>query len=148
MSGLLVALDIEGLDAVRGRIEGLTRYELADLAFDLGALLESSTKERIATDKKSPDGQSWAPWSEAYGATRGGHHSLLVSDGSLRDSVQSFSSGREVRVGSNLVYAAIHHFGGEEVDMNIPARPWLGLSRADEEDIRDLVVGDMREVLQ
>lgn len=39
---------------------------------------------------------------------------------------------RETEVGLNLVYGAIHQFGGAEVGIPIKPCPYLGLSAADE----------------
>ena len=149
MAGVTHFLELENYNQVMDRLHGLGVWEREALAFDMGAILESSTKERIATEKASPAGDPWVPWSEAYDETRNHDvHSLLVSEGDLLDSVQNYSTGTTVRVGSNLVYAAIHHFGGEEVDSAIPERPYLGLSAEDEEEIRALVIGDVKERMQ
>ena len=51
-------------------------------------------------------------------------------------------------MGSNLVYAAIHQMGGKEVGQNIPARPYLGVSRDDEDDLRRLVTGHLKGLFQ
>ena len=58
----------------------------------------------------------------------------------------------ELRVGSNLVYAAIHQFGGTP-DMHpgpaaIPARAYLGLSDADVVEIEDELEHWIAGVLQ
>ncbi len=148
MSGLTLDLAIDGIPGVLGQLSGLTDLERSDLAFNIGALLESSTKRRIADEKSAPDGTPWVPWSEAYDDTREEHHSLLVGEGNLLDSVQNYSAGAEARVGTNLVYGAIHHFGGEEVGSNIPARPYLGLSANDRAEIMALVTGEIEERVQ
>lgn len=148
MSGLTFALDIKGVPAVTGMLGRLARLDIEELAFNVGALLESSTKRRIADEKTAPDGTPWEPWSEDYAATRSGGHSLLMSEGDLLDDVQNRSEGDEARVGTSLVYGAIHQFSGEEVGMNIPARPYLGLSDRDRDDIDDLAVGELREIVQ
>lgn len=46
----------------------------------------------------------------------------------------AFSCGM-MEVGLNLVYGAIHQFGGEEAGrLGLPARPYLGLSAEDDLD--------------
>lgn len=141
MVGVAYSLESRGLDQA---LTGLARWSgnvaarrlrLADAA---GALLESGVKRRIADEKTDPDGAPWATWSEEYGATRRTGQSILRGEDDLLDSIQSLTSSAEVQVGSNLVYAAIHQFGGEDVDIAIPARPYLGLSSDDEHDLRDL----------
>ena len=120
---------------------------MAGLTDAAGAILESSTRDRFEI-KSAPDGAAWVPWSEAYDDTREDHHSLLVEEGDLRDSIASYSTGVEVHVGSNLIYAAHHHFGGDEIGSGIPARPYLGISDEDEIDLADLVTGKLKELLQ
>jgi phage gpG-like protein len=39
---------------------------------------------------------------------------LLFSEGGLDDSNQALAAGDEAEVGTNLVYGAIHQFGGAE----------------------------------
>lgn len=148
MAGLTFALDVRGVPAVTGMLGRLSRLDMGELAFNIGALLESSTQRRIADEKTAPDGTPWEPWSEDYAATRSGRHSLLVYEGDLRDSIQNVSTADEAIVGTNLVYGAIHQFGGEEVGKSIPARPYLGLSDRDREDIDDLVIGELREIVR
>jgi len=148
MSGLLYDFSVEGIDQTVGRLTGLTELEFSELAFNLGALLESSTKRRIDAEKQAPDGEAWVPWSEAYDETRGEQHSLLVGENDLLESVQNYSTGSTVEVGTPLIYGAIHQFGGADVESNIPARPYLGMSEEDARAIETLVLGEAREALQ
>ena len=146
MAGVTATLITEGLDAAIKRLSRLNGFKMAELTDAAGAILESSTRDRFDT-KAAPDGAAWVPWSEAYDETREAHHSLLVGEGDLCDSIASYSIGGEVHVGSNLVYAAHHHFGGDEIGSGIPARPYLGVSSEDERDIADLVTGKLEELL-
>ena len=148
MAGLTTSLTTLGLEDAIRRLSRLEGFAMAELADDAGAILESSTRDRFDT-KLAPDGTPWEPWSEAYDETRNhGVHSLLVEEGGLRDSIASYSSGAEVEVGSNLIYAAHHHFGGDEIGSGIPARPFLGISDQDESDLRELVTGRQEDLLQ
>lgn len=138
MAGTGIRIELQGLphiDAVLGR---LANADLRPLLDALGAEVETQTRRRISEEKTSPDGTPWTPWSESYAATRHGGQSLLQSEGHLRDSIQYqllSDNEAEVAAGSNLAYAAIHQFGGEEVGKNVPARPYLGLSDADVDDL-------------
>lgn len=133
MAGTFLELQIAGvaeaiaallaLDAPARQAEGLAIT---------GGLIEMQTKHRIAAEKSAPDGTPWAPWSDDYATSRHRGHSLLVGDGHLLGSINWQDQGDQIEVGSNLVYAAIHQFGGTP-DMApgpraIPARPYLGLS--------------------
>ena len=46
-----------------------------------------------------------------------------------------------VETGSNLVYAALHQFGGEEVGIPVEAREHLGISLENEREL-DAVLDD------
>ena len=97
---------------------------------------------------------------------RGG--GTLTDTGRLRGSISRSVSGPEVAVGTNLVYAAIHHFGGTIVpkeaggvlaftgadgesaavkSVTLPARPWLEIDAVAEADIADVVAEYLRKAL-
>ncbi|MGR3501604.1 phage virion morphogenesis protein [Pseudaestuariivita sp.] len=141
-----VAIETQGLDLAIGTLIGLSRADYVDLTFQVGQFLEGSTKARFA-DEESPDGDPWADWSPDYAASRHRGQSLLQAEGDLLDSVANRSQGTVARVGTPLIYGAIHQFGGDEVEINIPARPYLGVSDDDEAEIRELVTGEWRGLL-
>lgn len=114
----------------------------SELLENVGALVESQTRQRIQEDKIGPDGQAWAEWSERYGRTRNSGQSLLQSEGDLLDSIQYLVGRDVVEVGSNLIYAATHQYGDDA--RGIPARPYLGLSDEDERELDEL----LRDVVQ
>ena len=147
MTGVVVKTDVSVAARALGR---LNDAQLAQLMYEVGALIEDQTKLRIADEKTSPEGEAWAPWSAGYAATRNTRnsrrHSLLVGEGDLRDSIQNFSTGHEAIVGSPLIYAAPHQFGSPK--QGIPARPFLGLSADNRTSIEDLVVGRIEDLLQ
>lgn len=148
MAGVTATLTTIGLDAAIKRLSRLGGFDMAELADDAGSILESSTRGRFDT-KLAPDGTAWVPWSEAYDDTRNHDvHSLLIGEGDLRDSMASYATGFEAHVGSNLIYAAHHHFGGDEIGSGVPARPYLGISDQDELDLKDLVTARLEELLQ
>lgn len=147
MTGITYELDTA--EAIAG-LRHLSAFDIADLAYNVGALLESSTRRRIDEEKTAPDGAAWAPWSPGYAATRSGRHSLLVGDNSLAGSIQNLSDDQAAIVGTNMVYGAIHQFGGEagrNHAAEIPARPYLGISERDRRDIERLVEGELKELL-
>ena len=156
MAGVQVELTLQGIEQAARALGQLAASDLEDLAFDVGALLESSTQERIATEKAAPDGTPWAPWTERYDETRShGTHSLLVQDNHLLTANQNYTTGTTVRVGNNLVYGAIHQMGGEiqnafgrGITVTMPARPYLGISPADEQAILALVADALTEPFQ
>ena len=136
-TGLEISIESEGLDRLNLRLAQLTAglTDFRPLLEALGAEVESQTRRRISEEKAAPDGTPWQPWSDAYGETRHGGHSLLEGEGELLDSLQFLVGSDRVEIGSNLVYAAIHQHGGDEVGIPIPARPYLGIGPENEEDL-------------
>lgn len=124
----------------------LSQLDIGALVYNVGALIESSTQRRIQEEKRSPEGEPWALRSPSYSQSRRPGQSILISDGDLLASIQNYSTGDVARVGTNMVYGAVHQLGSDG-DQNIPARPYLGLSESDETDINRLVIGEVSELL-
>lgn len=74
----------------------------------------------------------------------------LVDTGALRDSVNQNYDNDTAIVGTNMVYAAIHHFGGmagRNRKVKIPARPFLILTNDDKQDLMDDVQDYFRNLI-
>ncbi|WP_027366937.1 phage virion morphogenesis protein [Desulfocurvibacter africanus] len=137
-------VDLSGIDRLAKRLERLRHLDTRGLLDDIGATVEAQARERIASEKESPEGEPWQAWSERYRLTRVGDKSLLSDQGHLYDSITHTQGivGDTVEVGTNLVYAAIHQFGGQagrRGSATIPARPYLGLSEGNVSDLARLV---------
>ena len=131
---------LEGIEArIRRLAAGLADTE--PLLEALGAELETQTRRRIEIERTAPDGTPWPEWSDAYARTRHGGHELLQAEGNLLDSIQSLAGADLVETGSNLVYAALHQFGGEPVDIPVEARAYLGIG-PDSEAGLDAILND------
>ncbi len=139
MAGTGLVFDLSALAKRAGQIKAMADFNAGALLDAIGQEVAEQTRDRLMNEKESPDGVPWVNWSDSYAETRHSGNSLLVGDGHLADSMQHVVSGDSVEVGSNLVYAAIHHFGGAEVGMAIPERPYLGLSAANEDDLTALL---------
>lgn len=66
----------------------------------------------------------------------------LQESGQLASSVHAAFDKKSAAVGTNLVYAAIHNFGGQagrNHAVTIPARPFLQLTEKDAQEITDEV---------
>ena len=101
----------------------------------VGEALVSDTKKRFDA-KKDPEGTPWKPSRRAL--EKG--DKTLTNSGRLRRSIDYAATSDKVMVGSNLAYARIHQLGGKtgkghKVDM--PARPYLGVSKEDMEEVRE-----------
>lgn len=111
----------------------------------IGQAMKGQTVRRFHAGV-SPEGEAWAPVKnprkDSKGQPRKGAAKPLVDTGRLRNSISFSASAFDVHVGSNVVYARIHQLGGQAGrgrKVTIPARPYLGLSEEDQEEIAALV---------
>jgi phage virion morphogenesis protein len=137
--------------------------DLSPLMDRIGQALVSSTMERFETEQ-APDGARWAPSLRAR--TEGGK--TLTKSAVLRGSITHIFRGDQVEVGTNVLYAGIHQEGGtirpkrsgrltfrlpgglgfrSVAQVVIPARPFLGVSPDDEEEIVAQAEDYLAEVL-
>lgn len=116
--------------------------DLSEPMNDIAAVLESATEGAFAAEADPTTGQAWVSLSDTYlkaNPKRQGGKILQASAGGLAASVTADSGDFWASIGSNKIYAAIHQFGGTD-DMpagpaGIPARPYLGVSREDEQSM-------------
>ena len=123
---------------------------------DIGSYLETSTRLRFEA-QAGPGGQRWKPtW-------RGGQ--ILTLSARLLGSITYQVEGKDsVRVGSNVIYAGVHQFGAtikakaaaflqfrtaagwvRARQVEIPARPFLGVDSDDEAEIGRIVTDWLAE---
>ena len=135
---------------------------------EIGEDLLDTTKRRFSA-ATSPDGKAWAANSPVTVARYlGNYSSSFKKDGSLSKAGTARSTSKKpltgeskslqrtinyqligapgVTVGSPMVYAAMQQFGGTKSQFphlwgNIPARPFLGISKADRGNILDIISG-------
>lgn len=124
----------------------------------LAEAVRESTLERFKQGK-DPSGKSWRTSIRA--ATTGGK--TLVASSQLRNSIKAESDETGFAVGTNVIHAATHQFGAvgrtirakkakalrfqvggrwvskKQVRVNIPARPFLGISDEDMQEIKSTV---------
>ena len=111
-----------------------------DVTMDrIGRHLVASTLQRFERER-APDGRPWLKSARAI--ADGGK--TLTDTGRLRGSIAHTVSegGRAVEVGSNVLYAAIHQFGGRTGrgrKVTLPARPYLGIDDRDRDAIARIV---------
>ncbi len=90
--------------------------------------------------KESPEGEKWKNLTQNYAKkklSKKGVLDILIGEGTLRDSIKYWVIGeRAVAVGvdsPDVPYARAHQEGYK--DKNIPARPYLGVGKKEEEII-------------
>lgn len=145
MAGVSVKIDLSGLSKLNGVMQNFNR-KIKDrhaLNLALATTLRECTRKRFAT-KKTPEGKDWT--------------SPLVKSGDLRGKLLIEANEQVAKVGSNLVYAAIHQFGGVikakkgkvlkfmtggttffRPRVTIKANPYLGISENDEQALIETV---------
>lgn len=123
---LLALMDARGFDTLRR---------------DIGEYLVGEVQDNI-DGQKLVDGKPM-PQSAAAIARKG--KTLLRKRHLYNSYVYQLSAGG-VEVGSALIYAAIHHFGGEAGKghkVTLPARPVLGIGDRQERRIGDMLVAEI-----
>lgn len=149
-----------------GLLRRLNQLDSLDIKGVLNAMAEglrTSTVERF-TEEKTPEGTPWKPSVRAR--EEGGK--TLTRTAQLKTSIRSEVSDSGLAVGTNDIRAATHQFGDKRtirarnkryltfkiggqwhkaasVNVSIPARPFLGISKADEQDIRDILEEALEE---
>lgn len=131
----------------------------------IGEILVDSTTKRFASGV-GPDGKKWkrnapstiARYLAAFGNSRrrqGTKRPLIGETLALSTTISWNVSGRTLSVGSPMIYAGVQHVGARRGEFgatrrgspipwgDIPARPFLGLTAEDREDILD----SLREML-
>lgn len=148
----MISLDLrlEGMEAVDRALARLDPLPAAELMEGIARMVQEQTRRRIEGEKTAPSGAAWKP-------NRAGT-STLYRSGELKRSIDYAVSGTTAIVGSGLVYAGIHQNGGTITPkkakrlvfrvgnktvfarkVTIPARPYLGLSTENAEDVIDQV---------
>ena len=136
--GNAVVVDTATLDGALARLAAvLSRPD--DIMDLIGSYLVAATHRRFERER-APDG---TPWLKSARAIAEGNRTL-TDTGRLRGSIAHTltDGGREVTVGSNVLYAALHQFGGRAGRgrrATIPARPYLGTDERDRDAISRIV---------
>lgn len=130
-----VVVKFPGLARFQAALMRVSKFRRSVLLDQMGDLMLQQNRRHLDTEKESPDGEQWAPLSPEYAARKGGGE-LLEESGSLLDSLTAQSGSDGVSLGSDLLYAAVHLYGDEE--RGIPARPYLGFSDDDLEELGEV----------
>lgn len=145
MAGATLRLDYKVKDReIRDGLERLARQgaDMRNVFGDIGEELLNSTRRRFEVEQ-DPDGMAWQRLSERYRQRKDRNKDkVLQYRGHLFGTLDYQAESDHVAVGSPLIYAATHQFGDD--DRGIPARPFLGLS----DDDRDQVVAILHDHLQ
>lgn len=157
MAGTSIRLDGD-VSAFLRKMRTYSELDRKNLNAALAETARESTLERFR-QSKGPDGKRWKISIRA--ATVGGK--TLIDTAQLRNSIKSYSDEKGFAVGTNTKHAATHQFGEpgrtiraktrkglrfqvdgcwvtkKQVKVKIPARPFLGLSNEDMQEIKATV---------
>lgn len=118
-----------------------------------GVLAEAT--ERAFDEESSPNHDPWRDLGDFTKAQRRKvgkwPGQILQQEGHLAGSIETDSDSEGAYIGTNVVYAAIHQFGGTTSSNSmipnkaISARPFIGIGPEDEEDILDVLRNHLSE---
>ncbi|MBL4751465.1 MAG: phage virion morphogenesis protein [Amylibacter sp.] len=152
-------------DEITAVLDRLARHltDMTPVMSEVGELLIDSTKQRFIKGV-SPEGQTWAPKSQttldAYAARgdRVDFRPLFGPTKRLSSEINYQTTESRVEWGSNLIQAAVMHFGAGKGEFgtgangqalpwgNIPARPFIGISDEDRGNIKATVYEWLEQV--
>lgn len=146
------------------RLAVLDRRGFASVRREIGEYMVGDVQDNLR-DQKLADGSAMPQSARAAGKTT--HYKrdnkkrgvkkgdvrtfgkTLIDHGHLRDSYTYNLRLAGLEVGSNLVYSAIHHFGGKAGRghrTTITPRPVLGVDQRQERRMGDLLIAELRKV--
>lgn len=147
MSTLAVHVQLSGFETIEQALARLNPFQGEHLLEALARLIQQSVRERLIAGGPAPDGSAWK-------ANLEGRRPVLHRSGALARSIDYAVSGMQAVVGSGLIYAAIHQFGGVILPkkgdrlsfrignrqifarkVTMPARPYIGLSGEDRAEL-------------
>ena len=168
MSGVTLTFDAQ--DALSRLWDARTEMmRPAPLLRSMGERLLAFHQQRF-TEQISPEGVPWQELSARYQKRkRKNADKVLTRDGYLRNTLRWQVNADELLFGTNRVYGAIHQFGGrtrphvieprykkalafggavrksvQHPGSDMPARPFLGLSEADRNEIVEIALDFMQ----
>ena len=160
-----ISVRLEGTEKLLKQIKDIEHVDKAGIMNAIAEGLRTSTVERFGSGE-TPEGKKWTPSIRAQ--KQGGK--TLISSGQLKTSIKAEADSTGAAVGTNTIYAATHQFGntrtirakngkylhfqiGERwvnvpsVTVDIPARPFLGISEENEKEIMELLEDAYKEYL-
>lgn len=144
MAGANFKMDWGGLDRMVGSAMGKAARTKSVMS-ELGETMVSSTVERFESST-APDGTPWKPSKRAE--NEGGK--TLVDKAVLVGSIGYEASSHDVLWGSSDVRARIHQEGGKTGRghaVEMPARPFVGISEDDIKEARAILADHLKNVL-
>ena len=141
-----IDIEVSGIHEAIAELSKLSRTakEIEPIHREIGNMIQNSIEESFEKEA-SPFGKAWTPSKKASGKT-------LTDTGTLSSSFTVDADDDEVRVGTNLVYAPIHQFGGKagrKRSVTLPARPFLPVKGGElESGLKEEIMAYLAKKLQ
>jgi len=162
----MVTIRLDGdIRALTRHIRKLENFDATGLNQALGQTLRTSTRKRFK-EQRGPDDK---PWKASIRVQESGGVTL-TDTARLRNSIRSKADNTGFAVGTNTIYAARHQFGDKrpvtikakttkglrfrvggrwvnkkQVKVQLPARPFLGISKDDMAEIKATLMNTIEE---
>jgi len=152
MASTYIEVDDEAVRAVLDR--------LSELGADMTPLMRAISEDMMAAveDRFANESTPADPWVDLAASTKKAREKRgtwpgkkLQESGRLLSSIVPFYDNQEAGVGTNVIYAAIHNFGGQagrNHSATIPARPFFVLGEDDLQRIYETADGFLDQVIQ
>lgn len=131
----MLTVKIDGVDNVISRLQRASdAVRGGRLMRQVGQTVREQVRRRITSEKTAPSGAAWAPLKPSTIA-RKGNANILIHKGKLVGSVSSTSGGLSATVGTSPFYGVFLQGGTRKM----VARPFMGLSQANEREVETVV---------
>ena len=158
-----IKLEVNGdTEKLMKQLKKLQHIDKKGISTAMAEALRESTVSRFEAEQ-TPDG---GQWKKSIRASSGGK--TLTQTARLKNSIHAKAEEEGFAVGTNTIYAATHQFGAQrtiraksggmlkfkvngvwrqakEVTINVPARPFLGMSDQDQQEIQGILEYAMAE---
>jgi phage virion morphogenesis protein len=130
-----IVVSLQGVDRVIGVLDSLENAQWDALLRIIGATVEEQTINHFQ-QQYGPDGP-WAPRKDKS------PWPILIQTGRLRSSIfNTITGATQVSVGTNVFYGRFH----QEGTARMVARPFLGLTDADRQELIDVITNYLEEM--
>jgi phage virion morphogenesis protein len=158
MAGTSISVSVTGdLKRFEDRLQKLVNFDFKGLNTKIGNAVLNNTLERFK-QSVDPEGKPWVESGRSTGlANKAGtakdrrnarSHKTLVDTARLKNSLHVVATPDAAEVGTDVIYARIHQFGGETGRggaTKLPARPYLGFNDEDQKLVATIVEDHIRE---
>ena len=128
--------DLAKVEELAGKIKNLKPF-----FGSVGEYLRRAHDDRWGL-AESPGGERWAPLNPEYKKKKlKNKDKILILDEILRNSLFYLNTKDDLQFGTGLNYGGTHQRGNPR--LNIPARPWLGLSTKDRAEIIQILIDEL-----